>query len=90
MWAKRRNSHRRLHVDGKRLGRNAACSFWESAPGLDIPIAWAQVYGLSNLLIEGRIVPQNYGYEDLDSLVVAIVNRFLNNASMDAKSGDSN
>ena len=53
--------------------------FGKGLSGLDIPIAWAQVYGLSNLLIEGRIVPQNYGFKDLESFVVAVVNRFLSN-----------
>ena len=82
-------------IEGYLLMANALAAtplahFGKAHPGLDIPIAWAQVYGLSNLLIEGRIVPQNYGYEDLDSFVIAIVNRFLNNASAATISVDSN
>ena len=46
---------------------------------LDIPLAWAQVYGLSNLLIEGRITPQAHGFDDLESFVAALANRFLQN-----------
>ena len=82
-------------VEGYLLMANALAAtplahFGKAHPGLDIPIAWAQVYGLSNLLIEGRIVPQNYGYEDLDSFVIAIVNRFLNNTSAATIAIDSN
>ena len=71
-------------VEGYMLMANALAAtplnhFGKALSGLDIPIAWAQVYGLSNLLIEGRIVPQNYGFKDLDSFVVAVVNRFLSN-----------
>ncbi len=46
---------------------------------LDIPLAWGQVYGLTNLLVEGRITPQAHGFDDLESFVVALVNRFLKN-----------
>lgn len=46
---------------------------------LDIPLAWAQVYGLTNLLVERRITPQAHGFDDLESFVVALVNRFLQN-----------
>jgi hypothetical protein len=35
--------------------------FGKEQQQLDIPLAWAQVYSLSNLLIEGRIAPQDYG-----------------------------
>lgn len=72
------------------LGATPLDHFGKEHPGLDIPIAWSQVYGLSNLLIEGRIVPQNYGFEDLDSFVVAIVNRFLSNTSAAVKTADPN
>lgn len=46
---------------------------------LNIPLAWSQVYGLSNLLIEGRVTPQTYGFSDLDAFVVALMDRFLQN-----------
>ena len=64
--------------------------FGKGLSGLDVPIAWAQVYGLSNLLIEGRIVPQNYGFKDLDSFVVAVVNRFLSNTRTNIEAVDFN
>ena len=71
-------------IEGYLLMANALAAtpldhFGKGPSGLDIPIAWAQVYGLSNLLIEGRIVPENYGFKDLDSFVVAVLNRFLSN-----------
>ena len=47
---------------------------------LNIPLAWSQVYGLSNLLIEGRITPQTYGFSDLEAFVVAVIDRFLQNS----------
>ncbi len=47
---------------------------------LDIPLAWGQVYGITNLLVEGRITPQAHGFDDLESFVVALVNRFLQNS----------
>lgn len=49
---------------------------------LDIPLAWGQVYGLTNLLIEGRITPQAHGFDDLESFIAALVNRFLHNPSL--------
>lgn len=46
---------------------------------LDIPLAWGQVHGLTHLLLEGRIAPQTFGYEDLDQFIIAVVDRFLQN-----------
>ena len=36
--------------------------FGKGLSGLDIPIAWAQVYGLSNLLIEGKIIHKTMAF----------------------------
>ena len=44
---------------------------------LDIPIAWGQIYGLTNLLIEGRVTPEAYGFDDMEAFIVALVNRFI-------------
>ena len=44
---------------------------------LDLPLAWGQVYGLTNLVLEGRIQPQDYGFQDLEAFIQAMVNRFL-------------
>ena len=49
---------------------------------LDIPLAWAQVYGLANLLLEGRITPEAYGFDDLESFIEALVNKFLQNIEL--------
>ena len=46
-------------------------------PQLDAPIAWAQIYGLSNLLIEGRVTPETYGFDNVAQFVDALVRRFL-------------
>ena len=46
---------------------------------LDIPLAWAQIYGISNLLIEGRVSPQTYGFDDETNFISALVHRFLGN-----------
>jgi hypothetical protein len=63
--------------------------FGKEQQQLDIPLAWAQVYGLSNLLIEGRIAPQDYGFEDLESFIAAVANRFLQNNSATTESLES-
>ena len=46
-------------------------------PQLDAPIAWAQIYGLSNLLIEGRVTPETYGFDNVAQFVDALVGHFL-------------
>lgn len=53
--------------------------FGSDQRGLDLPLAWGQVHGVTNLLLEGRITPETYGFEDQESFVNAIVNRFLQN-----------
>ena len=87
-WAKRPKFSRRLLVDGKRLAATPLAHFGKAHPGLTFQSPGRKLWLES--LIEGRIVPQNYGYEDLDSFVIAIVNRFLNNASAATISVDSN
>jgi len=81
-------------VEGYLLMANALAvapltHFGKDQPQLDIPLAWAQVYGLSNLLIEGRIAPQDFGFEDLDGFIAAVVNRFLQNMPATTGSPDS-
>lgn len=49
----------------------------DNEPLLDAPIAWAQIYGLSNLLIEGRVTPETYGFDNVAQFVDALVRRFL-------------
>jgi len=48
---------------------------------LDVPLAWGQVHGIANLLLERRIAPETFGFADLESFVTAIVNKFLQNLS---------
>lgn len=81
-------------VEGYLLMANALAAaplthFGKEQQQLDIPLAWAQVYGLSNLLIEGRIAPQDYGFEDLESFIAAVANRFLQNMPATTGSPDS-
>jgi hypothetical protein len=51
---------------------------------LDIPLAWGQVHGITNLLLERRIKPEDYGFDELESFIKAVMDRFLQN---DALSG---
>lgn len=44
---------------------------------LDAPIAWAQIYGISNLLIEGRITPETFGFDNVEEFVNALLGHFL-------------
>lgn len=64
-------------VDG--LTASPLHHFGPEQPQLDIPLAWGQVHGITNLLLEGRITPQDYGFDDLESFIAAIVNKFIQN-----------
>ena len=44
---------------------------------LDAPIAWVQIYGISNLLIEGRINPETFDFDNVKEFVNALLGNFL-------------
>jgi AcrR family transcriptional regulator len=49
---------------------------------LDIPLAWGQVHGITNLLLERRIKPEDYGFDELESFIKAVMDRFLQNDAL--------
>lgn len=51
--------------------------FGSNQQQLDVPLAWGYVHGIAHLLLEGRITPEAFGFDDLESFIQATVKRFL-------------